>query len=168
MILSYLYMPPWVNAFSVCVYVLHFFSLSSRRLMGQSDKRGRTKCFMAMRFSCVFVVYLAAKCQSVIKSVNYVLPHFQGPHSESLVTMETKFGERPNAKASIPRLQSEAVASDLQELSLQPAPNLLPVTERKNGQFLHMHRHNCVKVSIKWFVRGMLRNSDRGAGQSCK
>lgn len=80
------------------------------------------------------------------------------PHSESLVTMETEFGERPNTDASIPRLQSEAVASDLQELSLQPTPNLMPVTERKNGEFLLMHRHDCVNVSIKWFVRGTQRN----------
>lgn len=116
---------------------------------------------------CLWYIWLRNVSRS-LKAHVYVLPHFQGPHSESLVTMETKFGERPNADASIPRLQSEAVASDLQELSLQPAPNLLPVTERKNGQILLMHRHNCVKVSIKWFVRGTQRNSNRGAGQSCK
>lgn len=64
------------------------------------------------------------------------------PHSESLVTMETKFGERPNADASISSPQSEAVANELQELSLQPAPNLLPVRDRKNGkwQFLHSNQ----------------------------
>ncbi|XP_070703529.1 myocardin-related transcription factor A-like [Pempheris klunzingeri] len=52
------------------------------------------------------------------------------PRSESPVTMETKFGERPNTDASIwgchPSPQSEAVANELSELSLQPDPNLLP------------------------------------------
>ncbi|KAI3360080.1 hypothetical protein L3Q82_014395 [Scortum barcoo] len=45
--------------------------------------------------------------------------------------METKFRERPNADASIPSPQSEAVANELQELSLQPAPSL-PIRERKS------------------------------------
>uniref|UniRef100_A0A8D0CV54 Uncharacterized protein n=1 Tax=Sander lucioperca TaxID=283035 RepID=A0A8D0CV54_SANLU len=40
---------------------------------------------------------------------------------------------RSNAGAFIPSPQSEAVANELQELSLQPAPNLLPVRERKDG-----------------------------------
>ncbi|XP_034394915.1 LOW QUALITY PROTEIN: myocardin-related transcription factor B-like [Cyclopterus lumpus] len=46
--------------------------------------------------------------------------------------METEFGGRPTAGAFIPSPQSEAVANELQELSLQPAPNLLPVRERKD------------------------------------
>ncbi|XP_078124972.1 myocardin-related transcription factor A-like isoform X2 [Sander vitreus] len=46
--------------------------------------------------------------------------------------METKLGEKSNAGAFIPSPQSEAVANELQELSLQPAPNLLPVRERKD------------------------------------
>ncbi|KAM9346043.1 myocardin-related transcription factor A-like [Symphorus nematophorus] len=54
------------------------------------------------------------------------------PRSGSLVTMETKVGKRPNADASFPSPQSEAVANELQELSLQPAHNLLLVRERKN------------------------------------
>ncbi len=49
--------------------------------------------------------------------------------------METKFGERPNADASILSPEGEAVANELQELSLQPAPKLLPVRERKNGKY---------------------------------
>ncbi|XP_063079098.1 myocardin-related transcription factor B [Engraulis encrasicolus] len=36
------------------------------------------------------------------------------------------------APPKAPSPQSEAVANDLQELSLQPAPNLLPIIERKN------------------------------------
>lgn len=52
--------------------------------------------------------------------------------------MDTTPDEGPNpgavatAKASSP--QSEAVANELQELSLQPAPNLPPIKERKNGK----------------------------------
>ncbi|XP_056262330.1 myocardin-related transcription factor A-like isoform X2 [Pseudoliparis swirei] len=46
--------------------------------------------------------------------------------------METEFSERPTAGASTPSPQSEAVANGLQELSLQPAPNLLPVRVRKD------------------------------------
>ncbi|KAF0032466.1 hypothetical protein F2P81_014756 [Scophthalmus maximus] len=51
-------------------------------------------------------------------------------YSRALVTMETKFGERPNADACSP--QSEAVANELQELSLQPASSLLPITKRRS------------------------------------
>jgi len=50
--------------------------------------------------------------------------------------METEFRERPTAGASTPSPQSEAVANGLQELSLQPAPNLLPVRVRKDGRWL--------------------------------
>lgn len=32
--------------------------------------------------------------------------------------------------------QSEAVTNELQELSLQPAPNSLPIHERKNGEVM--------------------------------
>ncbi|XP_068435278.1 myocardin-related transcription factor A-like isoform X2 [Clinocottus analis] len=46
--------------------------------------------------------------------------------------MEAEFGERAAAGAFIPSPQSEAVANELQELSLQPAPSLLPVSERKD------------------------------------
>lgn len=42
----------------------------------------------------------------------------------------------PTGSASSP--QSEAVANELQELSLQPVPNLLPIHERKNGEFIIM------------------------------
>ncbi|KAG9340340.1 hypothetical protein JZ751_021452 [Albula glossodonta] len=38
---------------------------------------------------------------------------------------------------SAPSPQSEAVTNELQELSLQPAPNLLPLRERKNGTAVH-------------------------------
>lgn len=64
----------------------------------------------------------------------YVFPHFPRSIYEpnSLVAMETKFGERPDADAFSP--QSEAVTNELQELSLHPAPNLLPIKERKNGK----------------------------------
>lgn len=52
--------------------------------------------------------------------------------------MDTTPDEGPNpgavAPAKAPSPQSEAVANELQELSLQPAPNLLPIKERKNGE----------------------------------
>ncbi|XP_054462800.1 myocardin-related transcription factor A-like isoform X2 [Anoplopoma fimbria] len=44
--------------------------------------------------------------------------------------METEFGERLNSGAFIPSPQSEALANELQELSLPPAPSLL--RERKD------------------------------------
>ncbi|XP_023196544.1 MKL/myocardin-like protein 2 isoform X4 [Xiphophorus maculatus] len=40
--------------------------------------------------------------------------------------------EVPGKSGSAPSPQSEAVTNELQELSLQPAPNLLPIQERKN------------------------------------
>uniref|UniRef100_A0AAX7VL39 SAP domain-containing protein n=1 Tax=Astatotilapia calliptera TaxID=8154 RepID=A0AAX7VL39_ASTCA len=54
--------------------------------------------------------------------------------------MDSQKGEEPNPGsmevASVPGSasspQSDAVTSELQELSLQPAPNLLPIQERKN------------------------------------
>lgn len=39
-----------------------------------------------------------------------------------------------------PSPQSEAVTSELQELSLQPAPDPMPLQERKNGETL-LHAH---------------------------
>lgn len=36
--------------------------------------------------------------------------------------------------------QSDAVTNELQELSLQPAPNLLPIHERKNGELIVMQK----------------------------
>ncbi|KAK5620134.1 hypothetical protein CRENBAI_001805 [Crenichthys baileyi] len=40
--------------------------------------------------------------------------------------------EVPGTSGSAPSPQSEAVTNELQELSLQPAPNVLPIQERKN------------------------------------
>ncbi|KAF3846690.1 hypothetical protein F7725_003768 [Dissostichus mawsoni] len=51
-----------------------------------------------------------------------------------MVIMETKFGASPNSGAFIPSPHSDAVANELQEMSLQPAPNLLPVRERKDAE----------------------------------
>lgn len=42
------------------------------------------------------------------------------------------------APASSP--QSEAVTNELQDLSLQPAPNLLPIHERKNGELVILQK----------------------------
>ncbi|XP_073351302.1 myocardin-related transcription factor A-like [Pagrus major] len=73
--------------------------------------------------------------------------------------METKSGERPNADASIPSLQSEAVASDLQELSLQPAPNLPPVTERKNVLQLKLQQRRSREELVKQGIMPPLKSS---------
>lgn len=62
--------------------------------------------------------------------------------SVTLASMDSQKGEEPNPGsmevASVPGSasspQSDAVTSELQELSLQPAPNLLPIQERKNGE----------------------------------
>ncbi|KAM7372271.1 hypothetical protein PAMP_009451 [Pampus punctatissimus] len=59
--------------------------------------------------------------------------------------METKFGERPHA--SIPSPQSEAVTNELQELSLHPAHNLLPIRERKNSKYHFEHKNKIKKSS---------------------
>uniref|UniRef100_A0A3B4YF44 Uncharacterized protein n=1 Tax=Seriola lalandi dorsalis TaxID=1841481 RepID=A0A3B4YF44_SERLL len=42
----------------------------------------------------------------------------------------------PQIHASIPSPQSEAVANELRELSLQPAPSPLPLTDRRGGKLL--------------------------------
>lgn len=44
----------------------------------------------------------------------------------------------PAVAGSASSPQSEAVANELQELSLHPAPNLLPIHERKNGELIIM------------------------------
>ncbi|KAM3863906.1 myocardin-related transcription factor A-like [Diretmus argenteus] len=50
--------------------------------------------------------------------------------------METQSQEGPGADGLAPSPQSEAMANELQELSLQPAPNLLPIRDRKNGNLV--------------------------------
>lgn len=40
----------------------------------------------------------------------------------------------------VPSLQSEAVTTELQELSIHPAPEPVPLQERKNGETVqHVH-----------------------------
>lgn len=61
-----------------------------------------------------------------------------------MATLDPQKGEEPSLGSmeatrkagSAPSPQSEAVTNELQELSLQPAPNLLPLRERKNGETL--------------------------------
>lgn len=69
--------------------------------------------------------------------------------------METKCGERPNADASITSPQSEAVANELQELSLQLTPKLLPVRERKNGKWQFLHS-NQIKLLLRNYAKTCL------------
>lgn len=68
--------------------------------------------------------------------------------SVTLATLHLQKGEEPSPGSMevtgtpglAPSPQSEAVTSELQELSLQPAPNPLPLQERKNGEtVLHAH-----------------------------
>ena len=68
-----------------------------------------------------------------------VFSHLSRSVSDSRVTMETKFGERPDASSP----QSEAVANELQDLSLRPAPSRLPLTERRSGEspFVFSHKN---------------------------
>lgn len=57
-------------------------------------------------------------------------------------TMESHKGEEPSPDSMevsggpglAPSPQSEAVTTELQELSIHPAANLLPLQERKNGE----------------------------------
>ncbi|TKS91693.1 MKL/myocardin-like protein 1 [Collichthys lucidus] len=73
--------------------------------------------------------------------------------------METKFGERPNADASISSPQSEAVANELQELSLQPAPNLLPVRDRKNVLQLKLQQRRSREELVNQGIMPPLKSS---------
>lgn len=61
------------------------------------------------------------------------------PLSLTMATVDGLLGDESSSacttgSASSP--QSEVVTCELQELSLQPAPNLLPIHERKNGEIL--------------------------------
>ncbi len=50
---------------------------------------------------------------------------------------------------SVPSPQSEAVTSELQELSLQSLPSLVPLRERKNGELRHTSASPLVKLPLK-------------------
>lgn len=64
----------------------------------------------------------------------------------TLAAQEAKRGEELSpgsmvsavGSGSVPSPQSEAVTSELQELSLQSVPSLLPLNERKNGKLWHI------------------------------
>lgn len=63
-------------------------------------------------------------------------------HSVTMTTVDLLKVNEPSpstmevggCSGSAPSPQSEAVTNELQELSLQPAPNVLPLQERKNGK----------------------------------
>ncbi|XP_047184310.1 myocardin-related transcription factor B isoform X3 [Scophthalmus maximus] len=78
-------------------------------------------------------------------------------YSRALVTMETKFGERPNADACSP--QSEAVANELQELSLQPASSLLPITKRRSVLQLKLQQRRTRAELINQGIMPPLKSS---------
>ncbi|XP_039979741.1 myocardin-related transcription factor A-like isoform X2 [Xiphias gladius] len=73
--------------------------------------------------------------------------------------METKSGERPNADASIPSPQSEAVANELQELSLQPALNLLPIRERRSVLQLKLQQRRTREELVNQGIMPPLKSS---------
>ena len=54
--------------------------------------------------------------------------------------------ESAETQGLAPSPQSEAVTSELQELSLQPAPNQVPLQERKNGETV-CHSHFMLSLS---------------------
>lgn len=53
----------------------------------------------------------------------------------------------PTGSASMPH--SEAVTNDLQELSLQHAPNLLPIHERKNGEVILIYNIYIIMLNME-------------------
>lgn len=50
---------------------------------------------------------------------------------------------------SVSSPQSEAVTSELQDLSLKAVPSLLPLKERKNGELRHTSASPLVKLPLK-------------------
>ncbi|XP_075941275.1 myocardin-related transcription factor A-like isoform X3 [Anarhichas minor] len=73
--------------------------------------------------------------------------------------METYFGERPDAGVFILSTQSEAVANELQELSLQPAPNLLPVRQRKDVLQLKLQQRRSREELVNQGIMAPLKSS---------
>lgn len=73
--------------------------------------------------------------------------------------METKLGKRPNAGVFIPIPQSEAVANELQELSLQPAPNLLPAREKKDVLQLKLQQRRSREELVNQGIMPPLKSS---------
>ncbi|XP_051243187.1 myocardin-related transcription factor A isoform X2 [Dicentrarchus labrax] len=73
--------------------------------------------------------------------------------------METKFGESPHTDVSIPSPPSEAVANVLQELSLQPGPNLLPVKERKDVLQLKLQQRRSREELVNQGIMPPLKSS---------
>ncbi|XP_026181547.1 myocardin-related transcription factor A-like isoform X2 [Mastacembelus armatus] len=73
--------------------------------------------------------------------------------------MESRFGDGPSADVSIPSSASEAVASELQELSLQPSHNLLPVRERKNVLQLKLQQRRTREELVNQGIMPPLKGS---------
>ncbi|XP_034055924.1 myocardin-related transcription factor B-like isoform X1 [Gymnodraco acuticeps] len=71
--------------------------------------------------------------------------------------METEFGA--NSGAFIPSPHSDAVANELQEMSLQPAPNLLPVRERKDVLQLKLQQRRSREELINQGIMPPLKSS---------
>ncbi|MGH0172060.1 UNVERIFIED_CONTAM: hypothetical protein FKN15_062512 [Acipenser sinensis] len=71
-----------------------------------------------------------------IFSAESLLAPSMDPDEEGVVAMVI-----PGAAGHAPTLQSEAVTNELQELSLHPAPKLLPLRDRKNGECNKLKGH---------------------------
>uniref|UniRef100_UPI003AAD08F1 myocardin-related transcription factor A-like n=1 Tax=Centroberyx gerrardi TaxID=166262 RepID=UPI003AAD08F1 len=73
--------------------------------------------------------------------------------------MEPQLGEGSSAGGPAPSPQSEAVANELQELSLQPAPNLLPIRERKNVLQLKLQQRRTREELVNQGIMPPLKSS---------
>lgn len=97
-----------------------------------------------------------------LQTINFL--HCPTGLSVTLATLHTQKGEEPSpgrmqvagTPGSAPSPQSESVTNELQELSLQPAPNLLPLQERKNGE--------AVSHLAKMFI---MKHSPSSSGMNC-
>ncbi|XP_056144320.1 myocardin-related transcription factor A-like [Lampris incognitus] len=73
--------------------------------------------------------------------------------------METLAGEGRRVDGCAPSPQSEAVANELQELTLQPAPSLLPIGERKNVLQLKLQQRRTREELVNQGIMPPLKSS---------
>ncbi|KAM4635627.1 myocardin-related transcription factor A-like [Polymixia lowei] len=73
--------------------------------------------------------------------------------------MEIHLRDGPSADGSAPSPQSEAVANELQELSLQPAASLLPIRERKNVLQLKLQQRRTREELVNQGIMPPLKSS---------
>lgn len=89
-----------------------------------------------------FFLFLYFKLKPFDESLNFKRTIFATGLSVTMAMLHPQKGQEPSPGSGeatgtpglAPSPQSEAVTNELQELSLQPAPNELPLQERKNGE----------------------------------